>query len=68
MANDQDSNSGAIDLKNFGTEISKRDKKIQDLTADRSKLKVLLKKAKGVLDSMNDKYRTSQEKKSTSEG
>ena len=60
-ASEQDSNSGAMDLKNVGAEISKRDKKIQDLLADRNKLKSLLKKAKGVLDSITGKYKTSQD-------
>jgi hypothetical protein len=61
-ASEQDSGSGAIDLKNVGAEISKRDKRIQELSADRSKLKGLLKKAKGVLDSLNEKHRASQDK------
>jgi len=59
MANDQDSNSGALDLKNVGAEISKRDKKIQDLLSDRQKLKNLLKKAKTAIDSINLKYKGS---------
>lgn len=56
---EQDSQSGTIDLKNVGSEIQKRDKKIQDLLADRVKLKGLLKKAKDAIDSINGKCKTS---------
>ena len=63
MGNDYpDSNQeGVFDLKNVGGEISKRDKKIQDLLSDRTKLKNLLKKAKSAIDSINLKYKSSQE-------
>ena len=63
MGNDYpDSNQeGVYDLKNVGGEISKRDKKIQDLLSDRNKLKNLLKKAKSAIDSINLKYKSSQE-------
>lgn len=44
-----------MDLKNVGQEIAKRDKKIQDLMADRNKLKGILKKAKTAVDSMKAK-------------
>jgi septal ring factor EnvC (AmiA/AmiB activator) len=57
MGNDQDSNSGAVDLKNVNTELSKRDKKISDLQSDRTKLKNLLKKAKVAIDSINEKHK-----------
>ena len=56
---DQDSNSGAVDLNNINSELSKRDKKISELLNDRSKLKGLLKKAKSAIDSINQKYKTS---------
>ena len=48
---DQDSNSNV--------EVSKRDKKINDLLSDRMKLKGLLKKAKTAIDSINVKYKDS---------
>jgi chorismate mutase len=48
----------ALDLKNVGAEIQKRDKKIQDLLSDRQKLKNLLKKAKTAIDSINSKYKS----------
>ena len=45
----------------MGIEINKRDKKIQELQGDRTKLKNLLKKAKSAIDSINQKYKSSQE-------
>jgi len=41
--------------------LSKRDKKIKDLLDDRVRLKNLLKKAKTAMDSINSKYKTTQE-------
>jgi hypothetical protein len=54
---DQGSNSGALDNQNMSLEVSKRDKKINDLLSDRTKLKGLLKKAKVAIDSINLKYK-----------
>jgi len=45
-----------------GTELSKRDKRITELLNDRTKLKSLLKKAKSAIDSINQKYRASQDR------
>ena len=60
--NSQQSHTGSgIDLQNVGVEINKRDKKIQELQGDRAKLKNLLKKAKSAIDSINQKYKGSQE-------
>lgn len=60
--NSQQSHTGSgIDLQNVGVEINKRDKKIQELQGDRTKLKNLLKKAKSAIDSINQKYKSSQE-------
>ena len=63
MGNDVDYSSQGpqIDLKNVNAEIQKRDQKIQDLLSDRTKLKGLLKKAKNAIDSINMKYKQSQE-------
>ena len=55
------SDSGTLDLQNIGAELSKRDKKIKDLLDDRARLKNLLKKAKTAMDSINFKYKTTQE-------
>ncbi len=52
---------GGLDLKNVGPELAKRDKKINDLLNDRTKLKNLLKKAKSAIDSINQKHKTGQE-------
>jgi len=60
-ASDQMSDSGTLDLQNIGAELSKRDKKIKDLLDDRVRLKNLLKKAKTAMDSINSKYKTTQE-------
>ena len=60
-ASDQMSDSGTLDLQNIGAELSKRDKKIKDLLDDRARLKNLLKKAKTAMDSINFKYKTTQE-------
>jgi len=60
-ASDQMSDSGTLDLQNIGAELSKRDKKIKDLLDDRARLKNLLKKAKTAMDSINSKYKTTQE-------
>ena len=55
---DQGSNSGALDQQNMNAEVQKRDKKINDLLSDRTKLKGLLKKAKTAIDSINLKYKS----------
>ena len=60
-AGEQMSDSGTLDLQNIGAELSKRDKKIKDLLDDRVRLKNLLKKAKTAMDSINSKYKTTQE-------
>ena len=52
---------------NIAAEISKRDKKIADLLSDRTKLKNLLKKAKIAIDSINAKYKCSDEGKRSAE-
>ena len=57
-----------MDLKNVNVELQKRDKKINDLLSDRSKLKGLLKKAKSAIDSINNKYKASQDAQQRMEG
>jgi hypothetical protein len=42
----------------LNAEVQKRDKKINDLLSDRTKLKGLLKKAKVAIDSINLKYKS----------
>ena len=56
-----------LDLKNLGSELAKRESRINDLTNDRNRLKVLLKKAKTAIDSINSKYKTSQEREKIAE-
>jgi hypothetical protein len=48
-------------------ELSKRDKKINDLLSDRTKLKGLLKKAKVAIDSINLKYKQAQDSQKLTE-
>lgn len=63
--NDDDSGAGptaGLDLKNVGAELSKRDKRITELVHDSKKAKNLLKKAKSIIDSINQKYKASQDR------
>ena len=62
------SESGTLDLQNIGAEISKRDKKIKDLLDDRVRLKNLLKKAKTAIDSINSKYKSLTDHSKSVEG
>jgi chromosome segregation ATPase len=50
-----------LDLGTITAELRLREKKITELTADKTKLKQLLKKAKDALDSLNTKYKGAQE-------
>ena len=47
--------------------MGKKDKKIQDLLSDRTKLKNLLKKAKFAIDSINAKHKQSEDAKKSAE-
>lgn len=55
------SDQGGLDLKNVGQELAKREKKIQDLMSDRQRMKNLLLKAKTAIDSINVKYKATQD-------
>ena len=55
-------------MQNIGTEISKRDKKINELLSDRVRLKNLLKKAKTAIDSINAKYKATLDHSKSMEG
>lgn len=62
------SDAGTLDLQNIGAEISKRDKKINELLSDRARLKNLLKKAKTAIDSINAKYKATLEQAKSMDG
>ncbi len=49
-------------MSNVKTELAVREAKIKELNQDKVKLKNLLKKAKTAIDSINLKYKTSQER------
>jgi hypothetical protein len=64
----QSQTGSGIDLVNVGVEIKKREKKIEELEAARAKLKSLLRKAKAAMDSINQKYKESQQAEQQAEG
>ena len=50
-----------MDLSTVKAELLVRDTKIKELQTERSKLKSLIKRAKATMDSINSKYKSSQE-------